>query len=396
MEEKKTYNSRNAKWWLPNRTELIMLTVAILTLIVSILTQANNAINNLLKFEEIYKDLYPVLNAAHLLVILYVIYNLYDIKQLLPEPEPKSTDTDGGKTTNILTTGLKTWMKNYVGAFYYDKNDDKFIEKLFKTANKNINQLYGYWIKILGWLFIVYVVEFITSITPEETKEDMALQQGLLSLVIFFNNIVTVYWLLIYLKLNLSDEAPAKANKITDGVNRCVYWLKHHLSLSGAFGKEFNYAHTKKNITGWGILCALIFLGITAFLIYFTIYSDVKSVGYKSVMYLSILLGACSMLAAFSRLGGGTLRIPVSALLIMLFYSAVQPLFFAEKDFGEVDIRSGQLLFIINLTCLIGKFALLYIIKWIFSDYRIAYYFINEQITRNKTIEDSRLKEIFP
>jgi hypothetical protein len=387
MEEKTTYNSRNAKWWLPNKTEFIMLTVATLTLIVSILTQATNAINNLLRFDEIYTDLYPVLNAAHLLVILYVIYKIQYIKQLLPETDKKNIDTNYERRAKDLRLKLKTWMENYVGKFYYKEKRDKFIEEQIKTANKNINQLYNYWGQILAWLFIVYTVEFINSLTPKDEQE-------LLSLVIIFNNITTVYWFFIYLKLNLSDRAQTENNKITGSVNKCIYWLNHVLGLSFAFGKDFK--KSEKNITGYKITALILFGIFSAVLIYFIICGkEINDTEYKVVMYISILLGSCSMLAAFSRLGCGTLGVPVSALLLMLFYSAVQPLFFAERELDNVD-KSDQLLFIINLICLIGKFALLYIIKWVFSDYRIAHYFINEQIIKNKTIEDNHLKEIFP
>jgi hypothetical protein len=373
-----------------------MLTIAVLTLSVSILTQANEAISTLLKFDTFYKDLYPILNGAHLMIILYAMYQLQNIKQLLPETGTKSIDENYKKKAEQFVENIGHWIFDYMGNFYYieveKKKQEAFVKKQIKIVNKNINQLYSYWHKVFAWLLIAYVVVFINSLTPYTNEKE------LLSLLIIFNNVVTVYWFFIYLTLNTPVKTrDDKQYKIVDTINKVIYRLNYYLSLSWAFGKVDDYENSKKTISGWKII-ALFLFGIYSGILLFFIFSasiEIENGWYKFIMYTSILFGACSMLAVFSRLSSGFLKVPLSALLIMLFYSAVQPLFFAEDEFKNVDLKSGQLLFIINLICLIGKFALLYIIKWVFSNYRIAYYFINEQIAKNREIKDSDLEKIF-
>ena len=137
-------------------------------------------------------------------------------------------------------------------------------------------------------------------------------------------------------------------------------------SLSNFLGEKHKYDEWKKMkeddkrevpLNGLKIFAWVIF-GVFVALLFLSIFIDVKWL-YKIIMYVSISFGASSMLAAFSRLGSGFFRIPISALLIMLFYSAVQPSFFADKDLA-VELKAGQFMFIINFICLIGKFALLY------------------------------------
>jgi len=465
-------NSYRSQWWRPNKTEYVMLTVAALTLVISILTQINALLENTIKIGEIYTQLYPVLNAFHLFVILYAMYQMQNIKKLLPDTLIKTTDSKYKKKAEKLVDNLKDWIKEYIGNFYYsdeysDGNiKDEYVKELIKNTNRNINILYKYWSLVWIWLFALYVFEFIKSIS--NSNYDVVLS----SLVITFNNLLSIYWFFIYLKLNKPRETErltqddkkeiewvnyvihkfiykvkrfihfSKSYEVVDkydkykncneygkymkkwlkyNINKLIYSVTRFTHFSKPFGKvnkydEYEkYNETKKEKykeieiprNRWKITAWSIFIVSIVFLLFYNLSKidngwckyfkiiNIKDDWYEVSVYISVLLGACSMLAAFSRLGSGFFRIPLSALLIMLFYSAVQPLFFADKDLLNEELKSGQLLFIINFICLIGKFALLYIIRWIFSDYRIAYYFINEQIINNKKISDEDLKKLF-
>lgn len=449
---KSKFNSSSSKWWQPNRTEYIMLTVAVLTLLISILAQINALLESAIKIGEVYEQLYPLLNTFHIFVILYSIFQMQNIKKQLPDSDIKTNDAEYTEKAKNLVENLKKWIFNYIGNFYYNghlihnkkekieynrkkekikynkrqkrKNiENAFVKELVTTTNTNINKLYTYWCLIWIWLLALYVFEFIKS-TYDNNNIILA------SLGIVFNNLFNVYWFFIYLKLNNPNEIKLTQNDIAEITgnkytkkkrrykrNKFINAVKRFFNLSNAFGKGDKY---KKYESGkesgeeieipqnfWKIIAWSIFSIIVILLAFHVLgkmaydwcenFSRFGDGLYNFIMYISVLLGACSMLAAFSRLGSGFFRIPLSALLIMLFYSAVQPLFFADKDLLNDELKSGQLLFVINFILLIGKFALLYIIKWIFSDYRIAYYFINEQIIQKKSdsISDDKVRELF-
>jgi len=428
MKTEQNKNIKSSQWWRPNKTEYVMLTVAALTLVISILTQINALLENAIKIGEVYTQLYPVLNAFHLFIILYAMYQMQNIKKLLPDTFTKTTDSEYIEKAEKLVNNLKYWIKEYVGKFYYSKeinNDgninDDFVKELIKSTNNNINKLYKYWSLVWIWLFALYVFEFIKSIS--NSNYDVVLS----SLVITFNNLLSIYWFFIYLKLNkpretekLTQDVKKEVKNFKYVINKFIYRVTRFTHFSKSFGKVDKYDEYEKydkykkegNIkykeieipqNRWKIVAWSIFTISIVFLIFYNIgYYDLckflkirNDDWYKGSIYISVMLGACSMLAAFSRLGSGFFRIPLSALLIMLFYSAVQPLFFADKDLLNEELKSGQLLFIINFICLIGKFALLYIIKWIFSNYRIAYYFINEQIINEEKVSDGDIKQLF-
>ena len=116
---------------------------------------------------------------------------------------------------------------------------------------------------------------------------------------------------------------------------------------------------------------------------------------FKVASMTCVLLGGCAMFATFSRLSSGFKKVPLGAFLIMILYAALQPLFFAEGDFGATNMKIGQLMFIANLLLLLGKFGLLYLITWLFGEHRIAYYFIAEKIVKDKSSK-LQLEELFP
>jgi hypothetical protein len=424
-------NGNSSQWWRPNRTEYIMLIIAVLTLVISILAQIPSLITNTIRIGEIYTDLYPILNAFHLFIILYAMSQMRNIKELLPDTSNISADEEYKEKAENLVTKLKEWISNYVGSFYYEdykyekskEIKDEYVKKMITNTNNNINKLYRYWRFMWIWLFFLYVVEFAKSM--DNSPNDTILP----SLVIVFNNLFIIYWFFVYLKLSNPNEViltqKDKKNvieKLHYNLNKNTYRFVQFVSLSRVFGKrdkhdeyengdgeDDKYKKIEISRNWWKIVAWGIFGISVALLIFYNLgkfgkfgennnwckcFKIIDDDWYKGIMYISVLFGASSMLAAFSRLGSGFFKIPISALLLMLFYSAVQPLFFASKDLA-VELKAGQFMFIINLICLLGKVALLYIIKWIFRDYRIAYYFINEQIINSKKVEDKDLKNLF-
>jgi hypothetical protein len=458
---KNSNNFENSNWWQPNKVEKIMLWLTVATVLVSVVAQASSIVNNLLQFDNIYRQLYPLLNIFHIYVLFYIIFNLQNIKQLIPEPLLSPKDDDKNNYFGFRKK-LKQWIINHFGKIYWEDKDkvkdrkddeddklDKYIGKLAINTNKNIEQTYTYFMGVFGCFVLLYVFELINSFTYSVNEPI------LLILTMIFNNIATLFWFYIYLTFNATkttieinqdniikhkngkieikweDKTKKKKENYT-----CVYKRNKRryrswraLALSGIFhrpdkfdlyekgDKRYKSIEIPKKWNWKFIALLLLIVSVIAF-IYFGLYFRHEKILeiekiialeksssqerylllhyylFRGVSTISILLGGCAMLATFSRLSSGFKKVPLAAFLIMIFYAALQPLFFAGSEFSSSNMKIGQLLFIANALCLLGKFGLLHLIKWFFGNYHIAYYFIAGKIVKDKK-NDLKLNELF-
>jgi len=470
---KNTKHFDDSNWWRPSKTENIMLWLTIITVTVSIVSQANSLVGNFLQFNNVYKQLYPFLNILHIYILLYIMSNLRNVKQFIPSPISKENDN-----YPIFKRKLKAWIMGHFGEIYWKnevekkdeekkpdtsddntltkcarlkekfkrwrkksfdrafweeiekkrkeedrKNIDTYIDKLTTDTNENILKTHKYFLAVFACFILLYVFELINSFT--HIIEEPVLH----ILTIIFNNIATLFWFYIYLTLNVYntkikidyDDRESVKKKRRYKINKKLYSCWRRISLAEDFKRPNKYKkyeeYEKKedkteedrkyqsiqitkfsNWKSYGLLFLIIVTGgLVCFTIYFTSENileierakDVKWVYYlfRATSMGSILLGGCAMLAIFSRLSSGFKKVPLSAFLVMLFYAAMQPLFFAGSEFESSEMKVGQMMFIANLLCLIGKFGLLYLIRWFFGNYHIAYYFIAEQIINDKKDE---------
>jgi len=449
---KNNKNVGNSNWWQPSKIEKIMLWLTVATVLVSVVSQASSIVNNLLQFDSIYKQLYPLLNVFHLYVLFYIISNLRNIKQLIPEP---TLSKKKNKNYFNFRENLKQWIKSHFGEIYWkewkeEDNDsnrkkrkkrkkiNEYIDNLTKNTNKSIHKTHTYFMGVFGCFVLLYVFELINSFTYSVNEPILHI------LTMVFNNIATLFWFYIYLTFNGTEttikigqknifkDEKGEIKKIElDGESyRCSYalnrWVHNRwrcLTFANMFNRPPKYElyekekevcneypeYIKKYDTieisktiNWKSVSWILLIASIGFFIYFACkfkYNEILEIEllkdhtkYKALYYwfrvvstISILLGGCAMLAAFSRLSSGFKKVPLAAFLIMIFYAALQPLFFAGSEFSSSNMKIGQLLFIANALCLLGKFGLLHLIKWFFADYHIAYYFIAGKIVKDKS-----------
>jgi hypothetical protein len=164
--------------------------------------------------------------------------------------------------------------------------------------------------------------------------------------------------------------------------------------LSGK--KRFQHQQSTQHlfVSGYKVFAWIFFIAILIWQVLYHVLLIDTSECVKYTGYATAVIGSCVMLACFGRLASGFLKVPLSALLVLLFYSAVQPIFFAEEELSTA-IPAPQILFIINFICLMCKFALIFIIRWLFSEHRISYFFMSEQINKNCAIKDAKVKDLF-
>ena len=434
--ERKNYNNfYNSNWWLPTKIEKIMLWLTVITVLVSVVAQASSIINNILQFDTIYKKLYPLLNIFHIYVLFYIIFDIRKIKQYLPSPLLFS-ENDKKKYFDF-SVKLKEWIKNHFGEIYWkdlietetknndekNNNFDYLIKKWTLNSNKNIQKTHTYFMSIFCCLILLYVFELINSLTYSVNEPVLHI------LTMIINNITTLIWYYIYLTFNITETTTEIdqhnknifIKKFHYKIRKYLYLIWRWISLANIFNRpnkfslfeECNENYKTLRIPkqwNWKLI-GFLFLIITIIIFIYFIYFfnkheilhieqliDNKSFSmnyycFRIVSTISILLGGCAMLATFSRLSSGFHKVPLTAFLIMIFYAALQPLFFAGSEFSSSNMKIGQIIFVANTLNLIGKFGLLYLIKWFFGNYRIAYYFIAGQIIKRK--KDLKLDELF-
>jgi len=442
---KKSIN--NSNWWQPGTVERIMLWLTAATVLISILAQASSIVNNILQFDSIYMQLYPLLNIFHIYVLFYIIFNLKNIKQFIPSLRICSSKDDEYKY-KAFREKIKEWIINHFGSIYleeWEKNDDDFnnyVDKLTDNTNKNITKTHTYFLIVFGCFVLLYVFELVNSFTYTVNEPVLHI------LTMIFNNIATLFWFYIYLTFNVTkttieitkDEKIKKGGKTIKesgenfpkgyGLSYCLskafYWVWRTISLASIFGRPHKFKLYEREDTeyckryekyldkyetieisknkNWKFWSFLFLLATIAGFIWFICYFrnnhilEIEKIkdqseyswfyySFRALSMFSILLGGCAMLATFSRLSSGYKKVPLAAFLIMVFYAALQPLFFAGSELSASNMQIGQLLFIANALCLLGKFGLLHLIKWFFGNHHIAYYFIAEQIIKDKTDE---------
>ena len=395
-----------------------MLGIAVLTVLVSIVAQASSIVGNLLQFDSIYEQLYPILNAFHLYVLFYIISNLQNIRQLLP------SKNDNGYL--VFRVKLKQWIKDHFGKIYWKERDqadkdgkkeeglDLYVDVLTTKTNRNILKTHRYFMGVFVCYVLLYIIELINSLTFDVNEATLHI------LTIILNNIATLYWFYIYLTFNTYETIRVKKNKNATDFNYKISKKLYGCWKFFALGKMFDYPdkfekHEDKeneyesieiykifNWKSFGVVVLIISIAAFIFFIYhFSGELEIEKASkglyyylFRGLSTLSVLLGGCAMLATFSRLSSGFKKVPLTAFLVMLFYAAIQPLFFAGSEFDSLGMKMGQMMFIANLLCLLGKFGLLYLIKWFFSNYHIAYYFIAEQVVKDKK-NDLKLNDLF-
>jgi hypothetical protein len=435
---------KTSSWWKPTKSETIMLWLTIITVAVSVISQASTVVNNLLQFDSVYLQLYPLLNIFHLYIILYIITKIRDIQVLLPIKQSTSNTADN-KHYNTFKDKLQQWICTHFGEIYTKKyeedeakfkndvdavtksnDDDDIVDAIIKQTNINIAKTHRYFLSTFVCYVMLYIFELINSATTSVSEP------ALLILTIIINNIATLFWFFIYLTLNgyepknkieykETKESILKKYGIIYVIHRTAYCIKWFLLSEMLFKKPNKYfefekgnkkypaikVHKIKSIKFFGfVLFALTTFYFLYYIYYcsdnniFDIEKNITSDGepyyyiYRAFSFMCILLGGCAMLAVFSRLSSGFKKVPLSAFIVMLFYAAMQPLFYTGEELSASDLKLGQMLFIANLICLIGKFGLLYLIKWLFADYNLAYYFISEKIIREKS-NDIKLHSLF-
>jgi len=432
-------NVDNSTWWMPTPMEKIMLGLTVATVLVSLVSQAGSIVNNLTQFTNIYKQLYPLLNIFHIYVLFYIIFSLRNIKQ--PVPSPKDKDE---KNYLEFRKILKTWIKEHFGKIYWeeeckegleewegDKNVfNAYIDKQVKDVNKNIEKIHTYFVGVFICYVFLYIFELVNSLTYSVEEPVLHI------LTIIFNNISTLFWFYIFATLNITTttielkKGETTHKTFTYIVNKCFYCFKRFVTFEKTFERPNKFKpykeNKKNNITGeeepliiskfWTyklVGLSVLIISTIGFIVLIVIFknnsvleigrlkNDSDLGGYYNLFWVmstvSILLGGVAMLATFSRLSSGFKRVPFTAFLIMVFYAAVQPLFFAGSELDASNMKMGQMMFIVNALCLIGKFGLLNLIKWFFANYNIAYYFIAGQIVKGKAreIDDKLRNELF-
>jgi len=454
--DKNNKNIDNSNWWKPDNVEKVMLWLTVITVLVSVVAQASSIVNNILQFDTIYMQLYPLLNIFHIYVLFYIISNLQNIKQFIPSPLNFSKE-DKDKYSDFKER-LKHWINGHFGEIYWKEWDaeekkkakeiekevdkekkeekkkkntsfDDYVDNLTKNVNKNIEKTHKYFMGVFVCFLFLYTFELINSFTYAVNEPVLKI------LTMIFNNAATLLWFYLYLTFN-GTKTTVELNqknrnyeikKIRYQINKGFYYFLRWFKFEIAFdrpnkfkkyeeyeeGDDEKYKHIEiaKIIKNWKFWTFLLLIGsIVAFIYFIYLFSvekileieKLKDAGrYLKQYYLfrilsttSIILGGCAMLATFGRLSSGFKRVPFAAFLVMVFYAAMQPLFFAGGEFSASNMKIGQLMFIANALCLIGKFGLLHLIKWLFANYHIAYYFVALQMIRDKK-DELKLKELF-
>ena len=479
---KNSKNFNNSSWWQPSSVEKIMLWLTVVTVLVSVVSQASSIVSNLLQFDNIYRQLYPLLNIFHIYVLFYIIFSLRNIKQYIPAPSLSSKDDDKNNY-NRFRKKIEQWIKGHFGEIYWDKWDikdndskeskdnkkekfDAYIDKLTKKTNRSIKKTHTYFMGVFGCFILLYIFELINSFTYSVNEPVLHI------LTMIFNNIATLFWFYIYLTFDITETTIEIRDKDRDDMKTKIEWKELFLIYKKVIRKKFTYKivkwangiwhkiietincicpkiiktanairrtfaleeislqHDNKfglyednnekyesieipRLWNWKFIGLVLLLASIGFFIYFIWYfksehileierlKDQTEYSYlwhyscfRLLSTISILLGGCAMLATFSRLSSGFKRVPLAAFLIMIFYAALQPLFFAGDEFSTSNMKLGQMMFIANALCLLGKFGLLHLIKWFFRDYYIAYYFIAGQIVKDKK-DDLKLEDLF-
>ena len=441
-------NINNSSWWQPSKVEKIMLWLTVIAVLISIISNAGLIAGNVMQFNNIYKRLYPILNIIHIYVLLYIMSSLRGIKQLLPAPLKNIAITDKAHKEYITFKGkLKEWIKQHFGTIYWkgeaengkkeaeNGKFDDYVDELVVRANENISKTHRYFFGVFGCFILLYVFELINSSSYEVTEPVLHI------LTIAFNNIAVLFWFYIYLTFNVNKTTIEIKQRDREGINIkkviqtiknrnkavwCNYYLnkgynfiRRRVTFSNVFKrpnrfKEYeNYEEGKteekyktieiRKFGNWKFIGLLVLIISIIFLAWFFWYFKEKEILsiellkkqpnyliqyylFRTLSTIAVLLCGCAMLATFSRLASGFKKVPLNAFLVMLFYAAIQPLFFAGGEFDET-LKFGQLMFIANLLCLLGKFGLLHLLRWFFGNYQIAYYFIAEQIVKDKSNE---------
>jgi hypothetical protein len=388
MKNKKKKEKSELTWWLPNNKESSMLWFTAITFLVTFVVQSPVFVDNISKVPVNYTTLYPYLNMVHIFIICYIIYQMKEMKQLLPNEK-----TDSGKKIQLYN-----WIEKFCGEKYQEKYSMETIKDEVDTVNDNIEKFYRYWLYIWGGLLIAYVMVFIGSIGYESKMRFWSL---------LFNNIVTVFWVYIYLTLNLSKSIKKADEKkwhekfvYHTGEKGFYIWESIDRKLKGknTFGKRTKKERTKDDpmINLYRVFTWIMFIGVVVLMYCFNDEGGIADTQKTHwLVWLSVGFNSCAMLAAFSRLCSGYLQIRISALFMMLFYAAVQSLFFAENELNGVFKDAGVFIFSINLLCLGGKIALLFVIRYVFQENRIAYFFIMESIHKKAEPTEKELNRIF-
>jgi hypothetical protein len=138
----------------------------------------------------------------------------------------------------------------------------------------------------------------------------------------------------------------------------------------------------------FGLICFCTIL-ITLVLIYidfkWTVISNEETDRIKAQLIVSSLC-CISMLFLFGQMNNGNLKLPSLAVGVMYFYAAIQ-LFAPFRQYwiiSEQFIPSNTFSFLVTTLCFVSKFMVFFIIRWLFTEGKIAYYFISTAfVSRN-------------
>jgi len=130
------------------------------------------------------------------------------------------------------------------------------------------------------------------------------------------------------------------------------------------------------------VSASILTIGFIALDYYMTIYSHEE---YLRVIAQLLVSSFCciSMVFLFGQMNNGCLKLPPLAIWVMYFYAAVQ-LFAPFRGYwiiSEKFIPPNTFSFFVTTLCFVSKFMVFFIIRWLFSEGRIAYYFLNTAYT---------------
>ena len=255
------------------------------------------------------------------------------------------------------------------------------------------------------------------------TVHDMSTKRSTVNIFVFIENTIgnvinlfffLLYYLLSYnymtkktIRQSFEKDYPNNVNKNAKGnakykncknTKECSKYDDCKKCWNCEKNKRYSSYERDRNRFKWflGIMIGIVLL-IIAVDYYVTIGQNKEYLKVYAQLAVSTLC-CVSMLFLFGQMNNGCLRLPPLAVWVMYFYAAVQ-LFAPFRGIwimSDKFIASDTFSFFVTTLCFISKFMVFFIIRWLFTEGRIAYYFINESYTGREIPEYKKIFKIAP
>jgi len=201
---------------------------------------------------------------------------------------------------------------------------------------------------------------------------------SLIKLCTFFENAIGHFINLFFFLLFFLLSYRYISKKTIDECEKMKFYLHKD--------EELNRYNKDRKIFNWiSGIAVFITLGLILLDYILTVFSNGESGRVIAQLIVSSLC-CISMLFLFGQMNNGCLKLPPVAVGVMYFYAAIQ-LFAPFRQYwiiSEQFIPSETFSFLVTTLCFVAKFMVFFIIRWLFTEGKIAYYFINTAfVSRN-------------